>query len=63
MGLRDALNNLENKGIQVKVKGRGKVKSQSPLAGTAIHNNMVVEIILDPKGPETEMTVKQNEKR
>jgi cell division protein FtsI (penicillin-binding protein 3) len=46
MGLRDALNNLENKGIQVKVKGIGKVKSQSVPAGTLIRKNMLMEISL-----------------
>ena len=36
MGLKDALFLLENAGLEVEVKGRGKIKSQSILPGTRI---------------------------
>ena len=45
MGLRDAIYLLENRGIRVKINGRGQVKSQSLPAGTKVNNNM--EILLD----------------
>lgn len=46
MGLKDALYLLENRGIKVKVNGRGQVKKQSIKAGTAINPNMVILIEL-----------------
>ena len=43
MGLKDALYLLENMGVKVRVKGRGKVMAQSIAPGTAlIKNNMVL---------------------
>jgi cell division protein FtsI (penicillin-binding protein 3) len=47
MGLRDALYCLENKGINVKVMGKGKVVSQSSVAGTTITKNMSITIVLN----------------
>jgi cell division protein FtsI (penicillin-binding protein 3) len=46
MGLRDALYLLENRGIRVKVVGRGNVKSQSLTPGTRILPNAEVTIQL-----------------
>jgi cell division protein FtsI (penicillin-binding protein 3) len=43
MGLKDALYLLENMGVKVQVKGRGKVMAQSVAPGTAlIKNNLVL---------------------
>ena len=47
MGAKDAVYQLESRHIKARVKGRGKVKSQSIHAGTAIKQGMVCEIILD----------------
>ena len=47
MGARDAVFLLENIGIKTKVRGRGKVKSQSIFAGTAVKEGMVCELVLD----------------
>lgn len=46
MGLRDALDCLENKGLRVTVSGRGKVSAQTPAPGTAVNKNttMVIEL-------------------
>ncbi len=46
MGLRDALYLLENMGIKVSVKGRGKVSSQSILPGTVIGKGNLVTLEL-----------------
>ena len=45
MGLKDALLLLENMGVKVKVKGHGKVASQSIAPGTALEKGM--DIVLD----------------
>jgi cell division protein FtsI (penicillin-binding protein 3) len=47
MGAKDAVYLLESRHIKARVKGRGKVKSQSIHAGTAIKQGMVCELILD----------------
>lgn len=47
MGAKDAVYQLESRHIKARVKGRGKVKSQSIHAGTAIKQGMVCELILD----------------
>jgi len=41
MGARDAVFALENRGVKVQLKGKGKVTSQSIYAGTAIKQGMV----------------------
>lgn len=46
MGLRDALNCLENRGVRVTAKGRGRVMAQSILPGTAIQKNTTITIEL-----------------
>jgi cell division protein FtsI (penicillin-binding protein 3) len=46
MGLRNAIQNLESKGIKVKVFGIGKVFTQSIAAGSIIQKNMVLNIEL-----------------
>lgn len=46
MGLRDALYLLENRKIRVKVRGHGKVKSQSPKPGRSINEVHSVELVL-----------------
>lgn len=46
MGLRDALYLLENNGIQVRVTGKGSVKSQSLAPGTKLENRQIVYIEL-----------------
>ena len=47
MGAKDAVYLLESRHIKARVKGRGKVKSQSIHAGTAIMQGMVCELTLD----------------
>ncbi len=47
MGARDAVYLLESIGVKTKLRGRGKVKSQSIYAGTAFKQGMVCELILD----------------
>jgi cell division protein FtsI (penicillin-binding protein 3) len=47
MGARDAVYLLESCGLKVKLTGRGKVKSQSLLAGKAITAGMTCELRLD----------------
>ena len=47
MGAKDAVYLLESRHVKAKVKGRGKVKSQSIHAGTAIKQGMVCELTLD----------------
>lgn len=46
MGARDAVYLLESIGVKTKLRGRGKVKSQSIYAGTAVRQGMVCELIL-----------------
>ena len=46
MGLKDALYLLENKNVRVVVKGRGKVKTQTIVPGTALSKNQVITIEL-----------------
>jgi cell division protein FtsI (penicillin-binding protein 3) len=45
-GLKDAINMLENKGLKVMVKGRGKVVAQSILPGTPINKGQQIIIQL-----------------
>ena len=47
MGARDAVFALEKRGVKTVVKGRGKVKSQSLYAGTAIKQGMKCELYLE----------------
>ena len=47
MGAKDAVYLLESRHVMARVKGRGKVKSQSIHAGTAIKQGMVCELVLD----------------
>jgi len=47
MGARDAVFLLENRGVKVRLRGRGKVKSQSIYAGTIIRQGMTCELILE----------------
>ena len=47
MGARDAVYLLESRGVKVKLRGRGKVKSQSIYAGTAIKQGMVCELNME----------------
>ena len=47
MGAKDAVYLLESRHVKARIKGRGKVKSQSIHAGTAIKQGMVCELTLD----------------
>ena len=47
MGARDAVFALEKRGIRATIKGRGKVKSQSLYAGTAVKQGMKCELYLE----------------
>ena len=47
MGARDAVYALERRGIRAVIKGRGKVKSQSLYAGTAVKQGMKCELYLE----------------
>ena len=47
MGARDAVYLLENQGIKTKLRGRGKVISQSLHAGQPIRQGMACELILE----------------
>ena len=47
MGAKDAVYLLESRHIKARIKGRGKVKSQSIHAGSAVKHGMVCELILD----------------
>ena len=47
MGAKDAVYQLESRRVKARIKGRGKVKSQSIHAGTAVKQGMVCELILD----------------
>ena len=42
MGLKDALFLLENKGMKVRVNGRGQIKTQSLKPGTRVNKNMLI---------------------
>lgn len=46
MGLKDAIYLLESNGLKVKATGRGKVKTQSLQAGTALRKGLVIELVL-----------------
>ncbi|BDS12857.1 penicillin-binding protein [Aureispira anguillae] len=46
MGLRDALYLLENRNIRVKVRGSGKVKSQSIKPGRSVNEAHTIELVL-----------------
>ena len=47
MGAKDAVYLLESRRVKARIKGRGKVKSQSIHAGSAVKHGMVCELILD----------------
>ncbi|MBQ8990028.1 MAG: transpeptidase family protein [Prevotella sp.] len=47
MGARDAVYLLESIGVKTKLRGRGKVRSQSVYAGTAVKQGMVCELVLE----------------
>ena len=47
MGARDAVFALEKRGVRDVIKGRGKVKSQSLYAGTAVKQGMKCELYLE----------------
>ena len=47
MGARDAVFALEKRGVKAVIKGRGKVKSQSLYAGTAVKQGMKCELYLE----------------
>jgi cell division protein FtsI (penicillin-binding protein 3) len=47
MGARDAVYALERRGVKAIIKGRGKVKSQSLYAGTAVKQGMKCELYLE----------------
>ena len=47
MGAKDAVYLLESRHIKTRLKGRGKVKSQSIHAGSTIKQGMVCELVLD----------------
>lgn len=47
MGARDAIFAIESRGMRARIKGRGKVKSQSLAAGAGVKKGTVVNIELD----------------
>jgi cell division protein FtsI (penicillin-binding protein 3) len=47
MGARDAVYQLESRGVKARVRGRGKVKSQSIIAGTTVKQGMMCELIMN----------------
>ena len=47
MGARDAVYQLERRGVKARLRGRGRVKSQSIYAGTVIKQGMVCELVLE----------------
>ena len=49
MGLKDAIYLLENQGYRVSFKGHGRVKSQSPAAGSKVAANTVINLELSEK--------------
>lgn len=62
MGARDAIYQMESRGIKVKVSGYGRVKEQSLMAGTRIKPGMVCELRLTPLSDHSRKT-KQIAKR
>ena len=47
MGAKDAVYLLESRHIKTRLKGRGKVKSQSIHAGSVVKQGMVCELVLE----------------
>ena len=47
MGARDAVYQLESRGVKAHLRGRGKVKSQSICEGTSVRQGMVCELVLE----------------
>jgi cell division protein FtsI (penicillin-binding protein 3) len=47
MGARDAVYQLEVRGVKARLRGRGRVKSQSIYAGTAIKQGIVCDLVLE----------------
>jgi cell division protein FtsI (penicillin-binding protein 3) len=47
MGLKDAIDLLENKGAQVSISGRGRVLSQSPVAGSPLKKGQTISLVLN----------------
>ena len=47
MGARDAVYQLESRGVKTRLKGRGRVKAQSIYSGTAIKQGMVCDLTLE----------------
>jgi cell division protein FtsI (penicillin-binding protein 3) len=47
MGLKDAVNVLENKGLKVTISGRGKVMNQSLVAGTVFRKGQTISLALN----------------
>ena len=47
MGARDAVYQLESRGVRTRLKGRGRVKSQSIYSGTAVKQGMVCDLVLE----------------
>jgi cell division protein FtsI (penicillin-binding protein 3) len=47
MGLKDAIELLENKGVKVAISGRGRVFSQSPAGGTALRKGQTINLVLN----------------
>jgi cell division protein FtsI (penicillin-binding protein 3) len=47
MGLKDAINVLENKGLKVSISGRGKVMNQSLVAGTVFRKGQTISLALN----------------
>lgn len=47
MTLRDALYALESRGLQVQVRGRGKVAAQDVLPGSVVRKNQVVNLLMN----------------
>ena len=47
MGARDAVYQLESRGVKAKLRGRGKVKSQSISAGHGVKQGMVCELVME----------------
>ena len=47
MGARDAVYQLESRGVRTRLKGRGRVKSQSIYSGTVVKQGMVCDLVLE----------------
>jgi len=47
MGARDAIYNMESRGIKTQIIGRGKVVKQSLVPGTVIKKGAVCSIVLE----------------